>query len=90
MPMRSIHYRLVNPQQSLKKEVWAVETIAASRSHVFKLVRHSAEWKQGTWEMIALGAKFQGNGGPEIKWNLGVKQVSLRRDVRLRQEEIKA
>ena len=33
---------------------------------------------------------FQGNGGPEIKWTLGVKQVSLGRDVSLRQEKIKA
>ena len=38
MPIRSIHYRLLTPSSlSRRKHGAAVETRAASRSHVFKL-----------------------------------------------------
>ena len=38
MPMKSIHYRLLTPSSlSRRKHGAAVETIAALRSHVFKL-----------------------------------------------------
>ena len=88
--MRSIHYRLLTPSSLRRKRGAAVETIAASRSHVFKL-RYDTQLSE-TRDMgdDCFGELNSKDMKAQRLRSLGVKQVSLRRDVRLRQEEIKA